>query len=294
MTLLTRRSALIGALALAACARGPVDPGRKRLAVTMDDFNVLDDPALAAERDARIRSHLPVRAVAFVNGTYESKPAFLPTLDAWAEDGHIIGNHTYTHMWSSRHPQAVITDDIARNHRFLKDRPGFEPYFRFPFLDEGRTPEQKLGYYTWLREAGYTPAPVTIDTFDWNVTNRLDGPNNARVRAFWLDMVAAEADYAHRLAGLLGYRDLPHQMLVHHNALNALYLGDLLEHLRGQGWEVIDAKTALDFAPFAEDPPAIEGWGNWLGVRKRARGVELSRPDILEDFGNPAMDAMGL
>ena len=260
----------------------------------MDDFNVLDDVALAAERDARIRSHLPVRAAAFVNGTYQGKPAFLPTLDAWADDGHIIANHTYSHMWSSEHPLETIAEDIARNHRFLVDRPGFQPYFRFPFLDEGKTPEQKQAYYDWLRDAGYTPAPVTIDTFDWNVTDRLNGSNNAQVRDVWLEMVSAEADYAHRLAGRLGYRDLPHQMLVHHNALNALYLGDLLEHLREQGWEVIDAKTAMDFPPYAEDPPAVEGWGNWLGVRKRAQGVLLPRPAILKDFGNPAMDARGL
>ena len=293
--MLTRRSALLGMAALAACGgRTEVEPGRKLLAVTMDDFRMADDPVLARERDARIRSHLPRQAAAFVNGRHEDSSEFFPVLKDWAEDGHIIANHSYSHMWSSRHPQDEITADIARNHRLLADRPGFEPYFRFPFLDEGNTPEQKLGLYTWLREAGYTPAPVTLDTFDWNVNGRLDGDNNAKVRDFWLDLVSAEAEYAHQLAGRLGYRDLPHQMLVHHLALDALYLGDLLDRLGEEGWEVIDARTALDFPPYAEPPPPIPGWGNWLGIRKRALGVELPRPAILTDFGTPAMDALGL
>ena len=291
--MLTRRSVLLGTAALAACA-GEV-PGRKRLAITMDDFAVPEDATLAMERDARIRAHLPRQAAAFVNAQYRIRPAFDDVLAAWAADGHIIANHGFRHLWASRHPVDEVTQDIARNHRALADRPGFQPYFRFPFLDEGKDHAQKLAYLRWLREAGYTPAPVTIDTVDWNVTNRLSAANPDAVRSAWLDIVSAEARYAHALALALGYRDLPHQMLVHHNALNALCLGDLLDRLRDEGWEVIDAKTALDFAPYAQDPPEIDGWGNWLSVRRQARGLQNpERPAILRDFGNPAMDARGL
>ena len=292
----TRREVLSGALAasLAACAGAVDTPLLRLVAITMDDFAVPEDRDEALERDARIRSHLPVRAAAFVNGRYRDRAAFDDVLAAWAADGHIIANHTYSHMWSSRHDVATVTDDIARNHRLIRDLPGFAPYFRFPFLDEGRDHAQRLAYYGWLRDAGYTPAPVTIDTVDWNVTNRLTADNHAAVRDVWLDIVMAEAEYAHALAVALGYRNLPHQMLVHHNALNALHLGALLDRMGEAGWEVIDARTALDFAPYAEDPPEVEGWGNWLETRRRAAGLEAARPAILRDFGNPAMDARGL
>ena len=290
--MLTRRSVLAGAAALAACGGGVP---QKRVAITMDDFNLPSDPARARERDARIRSHLPVRAAGFVSGKYEESAAFDEVLGGWATDGHILANHTYSHMWSSRHDTDTITADIARNHRLLVDRDGFQPYFRFPFLDYGRDRVQRLEYRAFLNGAGYRVAPVTIDTFDWNVTDRLAEGNRTRVRNYWLGAVMEEAEYAHALAVALGYLSMPHQMLVHHNALNALYLGDLVERMRAEGWEIVDAKTALDWAPYQDTPPEVEGWGNWLELRKRAAGLAApTRPAALRDFGTPAMDALGL
>ena len=290
--MLTRRSVLVGAAALAAC--GGATP-KKRVAITMDDFNLPSDPARACERDARIRSHLPVRAAGFVSGRHEDSAAFDDVLGGWAADGHMLANHTYSHMWSSRHDTDTITADIARNHRLLKDRDGFAPYFRFPFLDYGRNHAQRLEYFAWLKGAGYRVAPVTIDTFDWNVTDRLAEGNRTRVRNYWLGAVMEEAEYAHALGAALGYPSMPHQLLVHHNALNALYLGDLVARMRSEGWEVVDAKTALDWAPFQDTPPDIDGGGNWLGVRKRAASLDApARPPALREFGTPAMDALGL
>ena len=296
--MLTRRSALLGAAALAACGPSVAEaPARKRLAVTMDDFNLPEDRALALERDLRIRSALPVRAAAFVSGKYETRPAFDRVLDDWAADGHIIANHSYSHMNSSSEETAVIVEDIARNHALLSDRKGFEPYFRFPFLAAGRDLAQQDAYRAFLADAGYTVAPVTIDSYDWNVTNRLDQPgaSQRRIGEYYISSVREMADYAHASALALGLRDLPHLLLVHHNALNALFLKPLLNVLQSEGWEIVDAKMAMDHPAMAGPPPRIEGWGNRLNLMRRAQGItEPAFPEALREFGTPAMDELGL
>ena len=296
--MLTRRSVIAGSLALAACQPGePTAVGRKMLAVTMDDFNLPEDEGLALERDLRIRSALPVRAAAFVSGKYETRPAFDRVLSDWADDGHIIANHSYSHLNSSSEETDVITEDIARNHDLLSGRRGFAPYFRFPFLAAGRDLAQQDAYRAFLSAAGYTIAPVTIDTYDWNVTGRLEKPDASprRIGGYYIASVLMMANYAHDSAIALGLRDLPHLMLVHHNALNALFLKPLLRELQSDGWEIVDAKTAMDHPVMAGPPPRIEGWGNRLNLLRRAEGItEPAFPAELREFGTPAMDALGL
>ncbi len=295
--MLTRRSALVGLAAITACTPTVSSPLEKRVAVTMDDFAIPEDPARALERDARIRSHLPEPAVAFVTGQYETRPAFDAILQNWAADGHIIANHTYSHMWSSKEPTQTVWDDIARNHRLLKDRDGFQPYFRFPFLDEGRDRAQQLEYYARLKEAGYTLSPATIDTYDWNVTQRLEKPTAApqRIRDYWIESVLLRANYDQAIAEAIGVPDLPHQMLVHHNALNALFLGDLLAAMKADGWTIVSAKTALDDPLYAKSPPEGYPGGPWLSRLATEAGLTDPKfPDVFQDYGTAAMDALGL
>lgn len=283
---------------MAACQPSPGATVRKRVAVTMDDFSLPDDPALALSRDARIRSHLPVQAAAFVTGQYEENPAFDDVLEAWAADGHIVANHSYSHMWSNREDTDVVWDDIMRNHRLLRDRPGFQPYFRFPFLAEGRDRAQQLDYHARLAQAGYTPAPVTIDTYDWNVTRRLerDGADHRRIRDYWIESVLTRANYDQAIAEAVGHPHLPHLMLVHHNALNALFLGDLLDAMRFEGWTVVAAQTALDHPAYAGVPPDGYPGGPRSSRWRQAEGLEeaIPFPEALRDYGTPRMDALGL
>ncbi len=267
------------------------------LAVTMDDFNLPENSERALERDLRIRSALPVRAAAFVSGKNETRSTFDRVLSDWADDGHIIANHSYSHMNSSENETEVIIRDIARNHDLLSERAGFEPYFRFPFLAGGRDLAQQDDYRAFLSDAGYIVAPVTIDTYDWNVTARLEKPgaDRARIGDYYLRSVRTMAKHAHASALALGLKNLPHLMLVHHNALNALFLGPLLKTLQSDGWEIVDAKTAMDHPVMAGPPPRIDGWGNRLNLLRRAAGVEVPAfPDELQNFGTPAMDALGL
>lgn len=300
--MLNRRSFILGTTAFAACSPTSefTELKRKRIAITMDDFALPEDKGLALERDAQIRAAFPVQAAGFVAAKYETNPAFDDVLAAWASDGHVLGNHSYSHDNSSEGERDVIWADIERADKRLSKMAGFETYFRFPFLADGRDREQQMFYYAKLLEAGYRHAPVTLDSIDWFVTDRLTqglarGVEAERYRDYWMDSVMKMAGYAERLAMGLGVPDLPHQMLVHHNQLNALFLGDLVSRMQSEGWTFVDAKTALDHPFYASVPPLPTSGRSLLTVHKSQRGLtEPDYPADLRSFGGPVMDGLGL
>jgi len=115
---------------------------RPALAVTVDDFGLADTPLLTgAERDARIRSILArhrIKAAGFVAAKYVKGPVADEVLGAWSREGHVIGNHSFSHgYYGAGDPDAYMAD-ILKCEALLSPYPGFRKLFRFPFLAEGK------------------------------------------------------------------------------------------------------------------------------------------------------------
>ena len=56
---------------------------------------------------------------------------------AYVAAGHVIANHSNSHKRLSATDTAAYLADIDAAEIWLKGRPGYRPWFRFPFLDEG-------------------------------------------------------------------------------------------------------------------------------------------------------------
>jgi len=171
----------IGAAAVT-CAAVPVArtaSGGPQLAVTMDDFNVLDGVHMpAVERSARILATLKTygaQGMALVIGRFAATTEGDTVLDAWAKAGHIIGNHTYSHL--DYHAQATslkeFAEDFRRADAILRTRKGFRRFFRFPMLHGGDTAEKRDAMRAVLERYRYREAHVTIDNADWLIDREL-------------------------------------------------------------------------------------------------------------------------
>jgi peptidoglycan/xylan/chitin deacetylase (PgdA/CDA1 family) len=119
-----------------------------QVAITMDDFNLFgaDEPTAEKRNQAILsvfRAH-SIKAAIFVCGTLIDSPLGQRLLKQWNDDGHIIANHTY-----------------------------FRRLFRFPFLKEGKTAEQRDLMRAFLAEHRYKNGAVTIDASDWFLDDRL-------------------------------------------------------------------------------------------------------------------------
>jgi len=303
-----RRSFLVGATASAfvACAPNVIPKARPRLAVTMDDFNLNFDKVLTPwERNERILSALAKRnhkAAGFVTGQHVNNEIGDKVVTSWSKAGHLLGNHTYTHMNSTDEDEAVIEADILKNDELMSNYAGYEKIFRFPFLAEGGNPVKIENYRHFLDQQGFRSAPVTIDTIDWYTTSRLEkrlkqdpSADLSAYRDYYVKMVVSLANHFQSLGERLGYTDLPHAMLMHHTVLNGLFLEDALSALEANGWGFVDAREVFEHPIYALRPKTPTRGRSLLSVLAIEKGLKKTHfPDIYRGFGEKTMDALGL
>jgi peptidoglycan/xylan/chitin deacetylase (PgdA/CDA1 family) len=306
---LDRRTLLVGlgALGAASAVRGARSrtPG---LAITIDDFDLTDTPLLTgAERDARIRAALArhrVRAAGFVAGKYVHAPLSDEVLKSWSDEGHVIGNHSFSHdYYGTQDPDAYMAD-ILKCEALLSGYSGFRKLFRYPYLAEGRTAEARDSLRQRLHAAGYRNGHVTIDTSDWAVDGRLrkrlaENPQAdlAPYRRFYLEHLWDRATFYDKLGQKLFGGQMDHTILLHHRLTTALFLDDVLNMFRTRGWRLIDAQTAFATPVFALEPKNLpSGQSLVWAVAKERGGYDpiLRYPAEDEKYEAPKMDAFGL
>ncbi|MCH8875118.1 polysaccharide deacetylase family protein, partial [candidate division KSB1 bacterium] len=88
-------------------------------------------------------------------------------LKLYSDAGHIIANHSHSHNRIHRIGVENYIRDIFKADLLLNDLPGFKPWFRFPFLDEGRTPPVRDAIRKALADKNYSNGYVTVDNYDW-------------------------------------------------------------------------------------------------------------------------------
>lgn len=254
------------------------------LTLTFDDGpNRVKTPRLSPEeRNEALLSALrkeKVHAILFANGldggdTPEGREA----LAAWGREGHLVGNHTYSHLRLT--DLAPYQADVLRCDAMIRTIPGYARLFRFPYLKEGDTAATRDGMRKALAEAGYRNAHVTIPTFDWLLDERLRtrlrqdpradlGP----YRAHYIEHVLDQADRARALAQKLTGREVKHAILLHHCLLNALFLGDVIHALKVNGWSFVDPLEAYADPLYLEAPRGLDTGTGLLQALAREKGL---------------------
>jgi len=164
--------------------------------------------------------------------------------------------------------------------------------------------EKRDGMRAFLREHGYRVGRATIDASDWAIDTRLKKRAEAKPHAdlaayrdFFLQHIWERAQFYDSLAQRVLARPVRHTVLLHHNALNALFLGDLMTMFRKKGWKPVDAQYAYKDEVYDRQPkilPAGEGL-IWALAKESGRfeGV-LRYPGEDDVYENPRMDALNL
>lgn len=279
-----------------------------RLAITIDDFRIEDGPVLTgAARHRAILDALGaagVQAAGLVTGKHIASSDARAYLASWSEAGHAIGNHSYDHAYFGGARPGDLGEDIDRAAPLIAGYPTLRPWFRFPYLAEGRTAETRDRMRVDLRRRGLLNAHVTIDASDWYVNQRLlarlaQDPG-ADVTPYGDYLVGHLLDRARFYDGLardvLGYSP-PHTLLIHHTLTTALFLPRILEAFGNAGWIAIDADMALAH-PVYRSQPDIAPCGNsliWQLAKADGRFEHrLRSPGEDGPYEAPAMDARGL
>ncbi|WP_299971771.1 polysaccharide deacetylase family protein [uncultured Roseobacter sp.] len=272
-------SLVLAGFALAACnedGAGQVQAGPavtvlttpSRVAITIDDLPYVMPSKTSPEEGLRYTTQIiaalqehGIVATGFAVGQ-QINPQSIPALQAFADAGHTIGNHSWSHPDYGTLTRDEFHDETRWTDEILQQWIDGPRYYRFPFLREGETEAAKTAATRVLEELGYQNVPVTIDNDEWQFNADYlaaleDGDEAAAAtiaRNYVAHMQIRTAFFQSLAIDELG-GDVDHVLLVHLNRINADHLGTLLEWYDAQGWTFISVDEAITHPVFSRPDP---------------------------------------
>jgi peptidoglycan-N-acetylglucosamine deacetylase len=266
-------------------------PPQRTVAITVDDLPgaiVGNDFAMGDLKELQkinraipsiLKSH-HAWAIGFVNErklqVQNERDARAELLEMWLDAGLALGNHTFSHADFQNTPLAKYEDETIEGQvattALLKGIGQTEKYFRHPYLNTGPTAEAKTAFETFLKERGYTIAPVTVEDADYVFNDVLgyagekkDKKMAARAKKEYLEYVDTAFDYSEGLSRDLFSREVPQVLLIHDNQLNVECLDALLTKLEHRGYKFVALDQAMSDHAYATPDNYVGATGiSWL------------------------------
>jgi FkbM family methyltransferase len=244
----------------------------RKIAFSFDDVPMADGGLLdnASQRTALLvdglaRGEVP-QAVFFVVAGKVGHPQ-IPNgerrIAAYTDAGHVIANHGFGHLALTDTPADEYLTDVDRATDWLDGRPGFRPWLRYPYLDEGDTDlAKRTAVRRGLAQRGLSNGYITIRSNDFHLDElaaNAESIDRAALRDLHVELLLGSADFYDRMAVRAIGRSPAHVLLLHENDLNALFIADVAAAFRRSGWEIVSADEAYS------DPIAVERDYEWNG-----------------------------
>ena len=285
---------------------------RPKVSFTFDDgitrdiatfrFKQWNDLILASLKRAEITS------VFFVTGSNKLDEKGKYLLDSWSNEGHQIANHTYNHPNFNSDTLSVddFEEELLKADNVISNYDTYIRLFRFPYLKEGNTEEKIAGFRRVLKEHNYRNGSVTIDASDWYIDSELikcirkEGMESSKLdkyRQYYLQHIIDRANFYEDLSYKLTNRHISHTLLLHHNLASALFLDDLIQEFKYEGWEVIDANQAFQDDFFSNIPDVIPAGESlvWSVAKETGKYEKVLRyPAEDSRYEIPKMKKLGL
>ena len=116
----------------------------------------INERMLAAVAKHRIKGAL------FVCGKRIDSPHGRELITAWDSQEHLIGNHSYSHLFFDNTGLQEFEADTTKNEALIRGYAHFTRLFRFPFFKEGDTQTKRDGMRAFLQTHGYRQGRATV------------------------------------------------------------------------------------------------------------------------------------
>ena len=247
-------------------------------------------------------------ATFFVKGQGKETKRGRTLLKSWNDKGHAIANHTFTHPYfnSKKNTVELFEEELLLTDALISKYENHTKLFRFPYLKEGEHPEKVERIRKILSQHSYENGFVTIDASDWYVNQRLIkrmkkvGSKNTefeKFKEFYLGHIMQRAKFYEKLSYTMHQRRIKHSLLLHHNLTSALFLPDLIERFKDEGWDVVNSKDAFDDEIYREKPKAeFAGESLIWSLAKQSGNFDAILRSPAEDsrYEKAKMDELGL
>ncbi len=247
-----------------------------------------------------------LQAVLYVCGERLDNPQGKKILESWDKAGHIIANHTFTHLNynSKKNTFEIYKADFLKCDSLINGYKNFRKYFRAPYLKYGDTKEKRDTLNAFLKSMNYKNGYVTIDGSDWYYNLRLikymkknPGKNIEAYKKAFIAHLLDRAKFYDSLAYKLLGRRIKHSILLHHSLASALFLGDLIRAFKNESWQVINTSNALTDDVYKKIPNIVPAGESIIwGLAKESGKYDdiLRYPGEDSQYEEAKLDSLGL
>lgn len=228
----------------------------------------------------------------YVNGKIDKNRVEL--LRTWVQAGFDLGNHTYSHFSIDKTSLEMFESDFLNgeiiSRQLMKESGRPLRWFRYPYLDVGKTNEEIVEFQSFLTAHGYTIAPVTINSSEWifaaaYVKAQGDTILAQQIGEAYISYMNDVFAWAEKMAIDLFGRSIPQVLLLHANSLNADYFVPLAAMVKRRGYRFVKVDEALKDPVYLKSLHFTGQDGeSWLERWSREAGLRPSRPPPIPRF----------
>jgi peptidoglycan-N-acetylglucosamine deacetylase len=270
----------------------------QKIAITFDDAPMSNGPLFSGEERAdrlirTLRKHNVSQAAFFVI-TSQLDSAGMHRVRKYSNAGHLLANHSHSHQWIRSIGTANYIRDIQVADSILALQLPYKRWYRYPFLDEGRTKTSRDSIRTALADLKLMNGYITVDNYDWHLNGALRKALNAQrtvdykqLKKVYIEHIWNSILFYDNVGKKVLGRSPKHVLLMHENDLAALFLDDLLKHIRSNGWKIISPEQAYQ-DPIASEVPDVlfngQGRVGAIAFAKGMKPVDLVQPSEDEAY----------
>lgn len=230
-----------------------------------------------------IKNKIP--AIGFVEGGMISDgeklyPLRVKLLRAWRDNNLEIGIGGYRHIWFYDTPYEDYVAGVEKTEQIVKPILAEKnlplKYFSYPYLNTGKTAEDKSRFESWLGERGLTSVKYTIDNQEWMYSYAYDEARLYKntdamreIRRQFLDYMSKMFDYYEAYSADMFGRDINQTMVLTTSRLVSDSADELFGMIKNRGYQFVSmdeaqSDTAYDtpenFAGVKAGIPWFERW----------------------------------
>lgn len=280
----------------------------REIALTFDDAPTPDsalmsgvertDKLIAALKQAKVPD-----ALIFVKADYIN-PQSAIRLRQYVDAGFHLASHSFAHQSANQLSVDDYALDAYKAHLALKPFANVLNFHRFPYLHYGKNLAEINQLQGLLGELGYKDGYVTVDNFDWYISALITKAaeekkviDYEKARDFYVNSLYESIEFYDAIAQRTLKRSPGHVLLLHENDAAALFIGDLIQHLRNKGWKIISPQQAYK-DPIAKKFPQVvfhkQGRVAAIANSKGTPEAELRHASENENYLDQAFAAAGV
>ena len=277
-------------------------PASRKLAIGFVSIPPLDRTANAPkDSDATARlliqklKEFKVPATGFLQGGMISDgdklfPVRANIARLWTDSGFEIGLGGFKHIWLHNTPVDEYISNIEKNELVAKkitNRPLH--YFSYPFLNTGRTVEDKAKVEAWLASRGYTSVKYTFDNNEWMYSYAYDMARNdndvntmKEIREAYIDYMGRMFDHYEAYSTEMFGRDIPQTMVLTPSRLITDTADEFFTLVSKRGYSFVTIDEAQSDAAYRTKEDFVGQSGiSWFERWQMAKGRPLLKePEI--------------